>query len=335
MTFKSMLAFVALCAVGFPALAQEEPFPAGGITLDPTAKVEIAKQDVYLSIRKVRVNYDYQSDEAQTVTMRFVNPIVPMDGGPDHLGGLLLEEEEGHPDYTRLKITADGKTVEPEVHEYAYFMGKDITPELRQAGVPAFIDPRVEPFSELFATLDPSTIDDMVKRGWLMLNETGEPMYVTWTYQTVMEWQQPLAAGTTTLEVAYEPLNGYPSGYDPAYYGEGDDAVWVDQIRDFYCIDDGLARAVKSKMAKDAYFEIVQLGYSPSIEERARPVERFTLTVDKAETAPDMGGPLTFVAFCPADAKKINDLQFQWTAEDYKPQDINVAFYSFNDRFES
>ncbi|HEY9012321.1 MAG TPA: DUF4424 family protein [Devosia sp.] len=334
MTLKSMFALVALCALAFPAFAQEEPFPAGGITLDPAVNVEIAKQDVYLSIRKVRVTYEYRSDQAQTVTMRFVNPIVPMDGGPDHLGGLLLEDQEGHLNYTRLKITADGKTVEPEVHEYAYFMGEDITPELMAAGVPAFIDPTL-PLTAILATLDAAAKAEMVERGWLILDEAGEPSYVTWVYQTIMAWQQPLAAGTTAVEIAYEPLNGYPSGADPAYYGEGEDAAWVGQVRDFYCIDGALTRAVKKKMEKEPAFELVQLGYAPSIEERARTVESFTLTVDKAETAADMGGPLSFVAFCPADATKVGDLQFQWAAKDYRPQDVNVAFYSFADRFEN
>ena len=175
----------------------------------------------------------------------------------------------------------------------------------------------------------------MVERGWLLLDDAGEPSYAAWQYRTVMEWQQPLVAGATVVEIAYEPLNGYPTGVDPAYYGEGEDAAWVAQVRDFYCIDDALSRAVKKKMEKEPAFELVQLGFAPSIEERARAVGTFTLTVDKAETAPDMGGPLSFVAFCPAEAKKINDLQFQWTAMDYQPQDINVVLYSFADRFEN
>ena len=48
-----------------------------------------------------------------------------------------------------------------------------------------------------------------------------------------------------------------------------------------------------------------------------------------------MGGPLTFVAFCPAEAKKISDMAFEWTAKNYAPKDVDVLFYSFTDRYEN
>lgn len=334
MILRITLALAALAAFISTAAAQEEPFPAGGISLDPAAKVAIARQDVHLGIRQVSVSYEYRSDSAQTIAMRFVNPIVPMDGGPDHLGGLLLDEGEGHLNYTRLTVEAGGKAIEPEIREHAYFNGVDITAELEDAGVPAFIDPTLS-LGEILETVDPDKTDEMVKRGWLVRDDQGAPLYVTWVYQTIMEWKQPLAAGTTPVKIAYEPLNGYPTGVDPAYYGESEDAAYNAQVREFYCLDDAFNRAVRKKMEAVPAFELVQLGFASSPEERARPVGEFTLTVDKAETAPDMGGPLTFVAFCPADAEKIDDLRFRWAAKDYRPHDINVVFYSFSDLFES
>lgn len=327
---------LALFAALFVSTASaEERFPAGGITLDPKADVTIARQDVYLSIREVRVHYEYQSDAAQTVTMRFESPIVPIDEGPDHLGGAMLGEDADKTNYTQAIVEADGKVVTPTVREYAYFNGADITAELAALGVAPYINDVTE-LQNVFGMVDETKRAELVERGILVLDSYGEPSMVGWSYKSVLEWEQPLAAGTTALDIAYVPLNGYPSGYDPAYFGEGEDAAFVAQIRDFYCLDDGFNRAVKRKMETVPSFEVVELGYSPSLEEGARTVGEFSLTVDKIETAEDiMGGPLTFVAFCPADARKISDTAFQWTATDYTPASVNVVFYSFSDRFES
>lgn len=330
---KFVSALALLAALSVSTASADERFPAGGISLDPKADVTIAKEDVYLSIRQVRVHYEYQSDTAQTVTMRFENPIVPIDQGSDHLGSGLLEEDADKTNYAQLTITADGETVTPTVREFAYHNGADITADLAALGLPALINDSTE-LQNIYGMLAEPARKVLVDLGYVILDSYGEPSTVGWSYQSVLEWEQPLAAGTTPVDIAYVPLNGYPSGMEPAFYGEGEDTAYVEQVRDFYCLDDALNRAVKKKMETVPAFEVVELGFATSSDERARPVGEFSLIVDKAETAPDMGGPLTFVAFCPADSKKISDTQFQWTAKDYTPTDVNVVFYSFSDRFE-
>lgn len=325
---KSLATLVLLAALSIAPAHAEERFPAGGISIDEKAQLTIAREDVYLSVREVRVHYEYRSDVPQTITMRFENPVVPIDGSPDHLGGALLDEGEDHTNYMRLSIKADGTEVTPRVREAAYFNGEDITTELADAGIPAYLA-TWEDLRDALARLDPAKRDALVGRGIVIVDEYGDPAVPAWQYRTVLEWEQEMAVGTTSVDIAYQPLNGYPSGVDPAHYGEGDDEAYVEQVRAFYCLDDAFYRAVAKKREAIPHFEIVELGFSMSQEDRARPIEVFTLTVDKADTAEGMED-MTFVAFCPAEARKISDTQFRWSAENFTPsRDIDVAFYAF------
>lgn len=39
---------------------------------------------------------------------------------------------------------------------------------------------------------------------------------------------------------------------------------------------------------------------------------------------------MDYVAFCPADAKKVSDTAFEWSAKDHTPsRDIDVVYYAF------
>ncbi len=326
-TFAALALSVALVA---PAAHAEERFPAGGISIDPSAKVSIAKQDIYLSVRQVRVHYDYQSDVAQTVPMRFEGPIVPIDQSPDHLGGAMLEEGMPYQNYPQLKVTVDGKVIEPTIHEHAYYNGEDITKELGERGLPVYIG-SWEELQAVWNGLDELQKGDVGELGFILLSADGQPSVANWQYQTVFEWEQPLAAGTTAVDIEYVPMNGYVSDVHPAYYGEVADDLgksYTEEIASFYCIDDALAHALKTKREEGQFMELVELGYAMSREDRARAIGEFSLTVDKAD--PQTSDAMDYVAFCPLDSRKVSDTAFEWTAGDFTPsRDIDVVYYAF------
>lgn len=56
-------------------------------------------------------------------------------------------------------------------------------------------------------------------------------------------------------------------------------------------------------------------------------MKEFSLVVDKQFTA-EWHGNMDYVAFCPADSKKIAPTQFQWTAKDFTPRDFKVVYYA-------
>jgi hypothetical protein len=324
MSSKSVPVLALAAALICSSVHANEPFAAGGLVLDPAAPIVVAQQDVYLSIREVRVSYVYESDAAQTVAMSFPMPIVPIDGGPDNLGGFQLEEGSDHTNYAAASIKVGGQKIEPTVREFAYFNGVDITAELTALGIPVYVGD-----GELKAALagvDAAKVADLVQREIIYLDSYGDPQNVNWQYQSVLEWTQDFAAGVTEAEISYTPMNGYPDDVHNQYFGEGED-IYVAEAREAYCIDDALLKALNKKRTAGSYFELVWLDFAPSAEERARPVEEFSLVVDKQDTA-DWSDDMDYVAFCPVDSKKIAPTQFQWTATDFTPRDFKLVYYA-------
>ena len=329
MLLRSLPVLAVAATLLISSVQANEPFPAGGIVIDPSAEVVVAKEDVYLSVRQVRVSYVYESATAQTVAMGFPMPIVPIDGGPDHLGSGTAPSD--HTNYAAATVTVDGKTVTPKAREFAYFNGVDITEELAALGIPAYV-PDGETLKSLLAGADVAKVDDLVRREIIYRGSYGDPEGVNWQYQSVLEWDQELAAGTTQVELTYEPMNGYPGDVNNAYFGEGseEDVPYIAEVRAFYCIDDALLKALNKKRAEGAYFDLVWTSFAPSAEEKARPVKAFSLVVDKRDTAEWSSGDMDYVSFCPIDAKKIAPLQFEWKATDFRPRDFNLVYYAHN-----
>ncbi len=326
-TFAALSLAVALLSSSAQA---EERFPAGGISIDPAAKISIAKQDVYLSVRQVRVHYEYHSDVAQTVPMRFESPIVPIDQGPEQLGGAMLEAGMPYQNYPQLKVMASGKAIEPTIVERAFYNGEDITNELGERGLPVYIG-SWEELQAAWSRLSALQKQDVGELGFILMSDDGSPSVANWQYQTIFEWEQPLAVGATEVTIEYVPMNGYVSDVHPAYYGKVDDELnksYTEEVAAFYCLDDALIRAVQKRVDEGQSLELVELGYATSPEDRARSVGKFTLTVDKAD--PALGGAMDYVAFCPVEAKKASDTAFEWSATDFTlGRDIDVVFYAF------
>jgi len=321
---KSLSALALAAALCSSSAYANEPFAAGGLVLDPTADITVAKEEVYLSIREVRVHYVYESKAAQTVAMGFPMPIVPIDGGPDDLGGFHIEEGGDHTNYAGASIKVGDREIEPTVREFAYFNGVDITDELTALGIPAYVAD-----GELKAALagvDAAKVAELAQREIIFLDSYGDPQNVNWQYQSVLEWTQDFAAGATEVDISYTPLNGYMGDVHNQYFGEGED-VYVAEARDTYCIDDALLKALNKKRAAGSYFELVWLAFAPTAEEAARPVQEFSLVVDKHDAA-DWSEDMDYVAFCPVDSTKIGPTQFEWTAKDFTPRDFKVVYYA-------
>ena len=87
-----------------------------------------------------------------------------------------------------------------------------------------------------------------------------------------------------------------------------------------YCADPAFRAAIAKNRAS---LSPLRIGY---VLKTARfwkgPIGKFRLVVDK-------GKPNNFVAFCPANSKKISDTRFEWTATNFVPErDIDVVFFS-------
>lgn len=328
-------AFAVFLSFAAPALANGviTEFPAGGVVFKQAANIAIAREDLYLSVREVRVTYEYRSDAAttETHTIGFPMPAVPLDGGPSYLGGGSVEDLADPRNYMNFVVKVNGRRVEAKLHEFAQLDGKDITAELLAAGLPPLM------LAETFdaTQYDRQALEALSAKGWLagVPQSPEELWWPNWSYQAIYEWEQEFAPGETVVEISYTPLNGYPSDYGQRYEGGGeyDDPQTVAETEAEYCIDDAVLNAVKRQQAKGGY-EVVTQGYILTTGNFWKgPIEEFNLIVDKDDTRED-GDDLDLVAFCPLEAKKINATQFAWHASNFEPErDMRVLYYSFYD----
>ncbi len=335
--FARVAALAVVAGLAAPAFANGviSEFPAGGLVFKEAANIAIAREDLYLSIREVKVHYVYRSDatETETHTIGFPMPVVPVSGGPDFLGGSDAGMLGDMRNYMDFKVSVNGKPLEAKLHEFAWIDGKDVSAELKAAGVPLIPDFSEEGSEEPFASLDRAVLDGLIKKGYFQTYEGSDYIDPAWEYQTVYEWQQDFAPGTTEVEISYVPLNGYPSGIGQTYEGGGeyDDPETVKANNFWYCIDDAIVKAIQ-KRKEMASYEVVTQGYvTVSGNFWKGPIEEFNLIVDKRDTGEGMKDA-DLVAFCPLEAKKISDTQFRWSTTNYEPErDISVVYYSFHD----
>lgn len=312
-------------------------FRAGGVVFKESTTIGIVKEDLYLSADEIRVNYIYNSNAEgpQTVTLGFPMPPVPLDGGPDHLGGASLDGAGDIKNYMQFSAVANGKPVETTLHEYAYLNGFNVTEELTSRGVP-LLPPQGEG-NGFVAGLDPEVRQYLVDHGFFGVDPDPENMDYwspAWTYQTVYEWEQEFTPLENTLSVTYTPLNGYPGDIGQTYEGvaytdeDAEPSPFATDTAMEYCIDDSLRAAIQKRTDAGQYYEVVTQGYIVKTAQYwHNTMDEFVLTVDKAD--PDVGN-FDLVAFCPLGAKKISDTQFQWTATNYwADRDIAVVYYKF------
>lgn len=344
MHIRSLTAASAIVlALGAPALANAaiSEFRAGGVTFKESSTIGIVREDLYLSADEIRVNYIYNSNagEAQTVTIGFPMPAVPLDGGPDYMGG-NVEELPDMQNYMQFSAVANGVPVEVTLHEFAYLGDFNVTEELKGLGVPLYLP--AEQQGAFVTGIDDKTRQYLVDHGFFGAEPDPEQMeYWTpaWSYQTVYEWEQTFNPGANELSIKYVPLNGYPGDIGFAYEGGDPDAAEYlaegEVLSPFpteneieYCIDDELKAAIKRRKDAGEYYEVVTQGYIVKTAQYwHNTMDEFVLTVDKADK--DVGN-FDMVAFCPLGARKISDTQFQWTANNYwADRDIAVVYYKF------
>jgi hypothetical protein len=311
-----LLALVAQAALANGASAERK---AGGLVFKQSDTVSILREDLAVSLDKITVDYRYKSEApaAQTVTIAFPMPGVPVGEGPDSLREIL---PEGSPpeNYMNFKVAVDGKEIKAKPFARVLVNDKDITEKINKAGLPLHM--QVDDANKLLQQVPKAQLDELVALGAVGQGESyGEPLYwPQWDYQVAFEWQQEFRPGETRVSISYAPLAGFPGDFGDAYeVGERADAA---------CVDAALLSAIAKRKAKGAYYEVATVGYVLTTAKYWKgPIRSFNLTVEKPEEK-------ALAAFCPLEAKKASPTRFEWHAKDFAPKaDLSVIFYTFQE----
>ncbi len=314
MTHKPLIALIAavfLCAAFGTASAQSrgDRLRASGLQFDLPPDMRVASLDVHVAMDKIRLVYVFTTTTTHTVPLRFALTPLPTANNPDNQ--ILLEDGQAQAGYTAdtqphnyqsLAIRVNGKDLPLSGRGRALLGARDVTPQLRAAGMPLLL---------IEAGIPPHPITANARK---TLNAAG--LYIdgdiNWNYQAEYFWNQAFPPGDTRIEVRFSPESEYWDDFNWDLFSNQDPGATRVSA---YCIDAAFQRAVRAAHSA-RYLELYSITHQlTSAGHWHGKVGRFHLTVDK-------GAPGNLVAFCPLAAKKISPTTFEWSAQDVVPSAV-------------
>lgn len=327
---------LAVSAAAAPAFANdsEAEWALGGLTLKSNADISMDKEELFLSVDEVRVDYVYtnHSPEDREVLIAF-----PLPAQPD---AEFYYDYYAYPDYDELDFstTVDGEPVDFDIADRAIAGGRDVTDEIAALGWPLYWF-RDWNFQESLADLDDAEKRRLMGLGLLKGDDSDGVLRVdpAWQVQrSVVRTQVFPAKSSVSVSHRYHPLTGGSVGglLDPVF--RKNNPEMLQEYVDKWCVDQSFLAGVDKRLGagtedNPVYYGETWLGYVLSSGANwAGPIKDFRLVVDKGATD-------KLVSFCMDGVKKIGPTRFEVVKKDFEPaSDLNILildFYRPNEEF--
>jgi hypothetical protein len=313
---KFVFPLAALVLASAPALADDSSaaLAAGGLVFTKQADIRMASEDLRLSPKEVRVRYAFVNDGKNDVETVVAFPLPDIDVREfwyEPLGTTL----DAAPNFMGFALTVDGKKIEAKADERAVLNGRDVTAQIRAAGLPVNVVG-----GAMVKTLDrlsPEQRKALIAQN--VLEGEGEDIHPHWIARTSFWWHQVFPAGkTVVIEHRYQPVTGQSFFGDVSlnYKEEGANN------RKAFCIDAATRAAIEAKIAKldrngpnGAYLQAYTTEFVLRTANNWKgPIGHFRLTLDKLR-------PDNLMSLCWDGAlKKTGATTFEATREGFAPQ---------------
>ena len=277
----------------------------------------MAVEDLRISPREVRVRYEFVNDGKKDIQTVVVFPMPDIDVREfwyEPLGTTVNQT----PNFMGFALTVDGRKVEATPDERAVLNGKDVTAQVKAAGLP--INIAGSKLADRIGQLSPALRKSLDAQGLVEID--GTEAHPHWIAKTSYWWQQAFPAGkTVVIEHRYQPVTGQ------FFFGLSDlrdkDRHYV---RD-YCLDAPTQAAVRARIAKldpmganGQYLQGYQTGFVLKTANNWKgPIGHFKLTLDKLK-------PQNALTLCwGGDLKKTGPTTFESMRENFAPaRDIKM-----------
>lgn len=321
---------MALASLSLPGSASANDgfmgLPAGGLTLQRSADIVMVDEDLYLSLDRVRVKYQFRNDSNVPVTARIG---FPMPGLPVsvNFGAETGYDMSGVKDLELLKFETrvEGKIVKSSPVVRAFVFPKnsdqehqdrfrftdatDVTAELTAAGVPLNFDATA--IRAAYAKLSAEKKADWTRRG--IYSKETDFERPEWFLSTVYVREQTFAPGKIVhVQHKYKP---YPAGFVMV----SDHFAYDKQLAIDTCVDAPTEKAIKRVLtpANGGSGHVIDYVLTTANTWKG-PIGHFRLTVDK-------GRKTNILSFCASGVKKTGKTTFAIEATNFTPtQDIKV-----------
>lgn len=319
---------------------------AGGVQLVREPRISMQKERLFISEKKVRVEYEFLNDTDTDVTTEVAFPIPPY--------GLGWDDPAGPRGFDDFMLWVEGKQLSCQAEIKATLKGKDLTPLLRKYGV----DPNS--FGHFnwkadkaldFEKLPAGAQAELVSAGAYEVR--GGLAFALWTISKTYHWKQTFSAHQVLHMVhEYKPVVGFSAisltALDPAYRRkmiaeakEIKDQTQPDQLADAIAWDRGLTdscvdaklqarltaeldtRSAEQKENDGDYLYLTWVDYILTTANSWKmPIRDFELVLEK----PKEGG---YVSFCwDGQVQKIDSFHFSARTKDFVPKrELHIAFF--------
>lgn len=292
---------------------------AGGLVFTKQADIRMASEDLFISPKQVKVRYEFVNDGKKDVQTVVAFPLPDIDVREfwyEPLGTTIGTA----PNFMGFALTVDGKKVEAKPDERAVLDGRDVTAQVRAAGLPINIIGDV-----MMKTLDrlaPALRKSLLAQG--LLEGEKDEVHPHWIAKTSFWWHQVFPAGKTVIiEHSYQPVTGQ-SFFGQESLSDKDEGR---ANRKAFCIDASTRAAIESRIAKldksgvnAAYLEAYTTEFVLKTANNWKgPIGRFRLTLDKLK-------PENVLSLCwDGDLKKTGATTFEATRDNFAPtRDIKL-----------
>ncbi len=297
---------------------------AGGLIIGRTDAIEMASENLYISMDEVRVDYVFRNRTDKAVETIVAFPMPDIAANPYTMPALPDNTSDN---FLGFEVSIDGKPVSPELEQRAFAVGVDVTPLLAEHKIP--ITPFLDATLKALETLPENVATDWIDRGLIFIDSYDDGSgwkYIRtplWTLKSTYWWKSTFPAGKD-VKVAhrYKPSVAASAGlnffYDKAFQPS------YQQYKYSYCTDQGFEKTVKKAAAENAD------GYPPFSEYHVDyvlttggnwalgTIGKFKLTIDKGDAA-------NIVSFCGTNVKKTGPTTFEMSEENFYPQrDLEV-----------
>jgi hypothetical protein len=305
----------------------EAEVAVGGLTLKQSQDISLDREDLFISQDEVRVDYLFTNYSGKDIETLVAFPL------PDQ----IFDEDSGDGPAHRLaqdlnfKTTVAGKPVTYEIVEQAMKGGRDVTAELKAAGL-GVVAPRDNDAAIAFFKDKPKAVlDTLVKAKLVDVTAGGSGAYYSflWDVWTTVTRKQLFPAGkTVAVSHRYKPVAGGSVGGNLSR--EHRTEKWAQEHAARFCIEKDWFRALDKAVAARATADNASpyaetwLGYVLKSGANWKcPIKDFRLVVDKGKAE-------NLVSFCAEGVKKISPTQFEVKKKDFEPdRDLNVLIVTW------
>jgi hypothetical protein len=309
------------CASPVSADDSSAALGAGGLVLTQSADIRMAKEDLYVSSKEVRIRFDFANDSAKDIDTVVAFPLPDIDtykfwGEP--IGATTTDPLN----FVGFEATADGRKVPVTVEQRAIYNGRDVTDIVKSVGLP--INTIVDG-SKAVDKLSKAGIAVLQRAG--LVERDGDNTITKWIVRTKFYWRQHFPVGkTVVLEQRYQPVTGQSFFSDSELNGKNaEDARYWQQN---FCLDGPTRAAIAAKIAESKKANPSNGGLLNAFSTDyilvtgnnwKGPIGKFHLTVDKLKAD-------SILSMCwDGELKKTGPTTFEAMQENFAPaRDIKL-----------